>query len=78
MNCPKMYLYRRSWTTESLVLTLVINVDLLAFFIKLEFQAAGKFNLMTKSLFVNLDDDLAGDIPETRINESVRRIFALK
>lgn len=45
MNCSKMYLCRRSWTTESLVPTL--------------FQSAGKFNLMTQSLFVNLDDDLA-------------------
>lgn len=34
-------------------------VDQLAFFIKLEFQSAGKFNPMTQSLFVNLDDDLA-------------------
>ena len=59
MNCSKMYLCRRSWTIESLVPTLVINVDQLAFFIKLEFQSAGKFNLMTQSLFVNLDDDLA-------------------
>ena len=59
MNCSKMYLCRRSWTTESLVPTLVINVDQFAIFIKLEIQAAGKFNLMTKSLFVNLDDDLA-------------------
>ena len=46
-------------------------VDQLAFFIKLEFQSAGKFNLMPQSLFVNLDDDLARETLPDIIGDGV-------
>ncbi len=46
-------------------------VDQLAFFIKLEFQSAGKFNPMTQSLFVNLDDDLARETLPDIIGDGV-------
>ena len=46
-------------------------VDQLAFFIKLEFQSAGKFNPMPQSLFVNLDDDLARETLPDIIGDGV-------